>query len=96
MAGDNPCGSGLAREGGVTVNIHAEGYDLFASKLAPTGDLHWIQVLCLTAATKKATFSGRLFHWTQELLTAVDLIKDPAIIEVGLLHSSPVTKGLLH
>ncbi|KAA8736523.1 hypothetical protein FE275_24945 [Pseudomonas koreensis] len=30
------CGSGLARECGVTVNINAECYTAFASKPAPT------------------------------------------------------------
>ncbi|RON64166.1 hypothetical protein BK669_09190 [Pseudomonas fluorescens] len=32
----NQCGSELAREFDVTVNINAECYILFASKLAPT------------------------------------------------------------
>ena len=36
-------------------------------------------------AMKKATTEGRLFH-VRQILLAVDLIKDPAIIEVGLLH----------
>ncbi|TFB35621.1 hypothetical protein E3W21_24970 [Pseudomonas sp. F01002] len=36
----NPCGSGLAREGGVSVNITIECHALFASKLAPTLDLY--------------------------------------------------------
>ena len=33
----NPCRSGLAREGGVTVNIDVGCYGLFAGKPAPTG-----------------------------------------------------------
>ncbi|TBN48408.1 hypothetical protein EYC95_07905 [Pseudomonas sp. BGI-2] len=32
------CGSGLARDSGVTVNLVVECYSAFASKPAPTGD----------------------------------------------------------
>jgi len=34
----NHCGSELARDGGLSVNISVECYGLIASKLAPTGD----------------------------------------------------------
>jgi hypothetical protein len=34
-----PCGSGLARDGGVSVNEDVGSDGLFASKLAPTGIL---------------------------------------------------------
>jgi hypothetical protein len=33
----SPCGSELAREGVVSVDINIESNDAFASKLAPTG-----------------------------------------------------------
>ena len=89
-----PCGSEPARDSGVSGNKFIEWINVIASRLTPTGDLQRTRVLC--SATKKATFSGRLFHWAQELLTAVDLIKNPTIVEVSLLHSPPVTKGLLH
>jgi hypothetical protein len=38
-ATENTCGSGLARECGVSFNINAEGAGLFASKPAPTGSV---------------------------------------------------------
>jgi len=31
-----------------------------------------------------------------QLLTGIDLVKHPTIVEVGLLHGAPVTKGFLH
>jgi len=36
-----PCGSGLARDGGVTINEHAECNDPIAGKPAPTGLCIW-------------------------------------------------------
>src|SRR5450830_948485 len=39
--------------------------------------------------TCSPSFSGR------GLLPAVDLVKHPAIVEVGFLHGAPVAKGLL-
>ncbi|AZO83211.1 hypothetical protein BOO88_13200 [Stutzerimonas stutzeri] len=35
----SPCGSGLARDGGVSVDINFGCHTAFASRLAPTGDV---------------------------------------------------------
>lgn len=58
-----------------------------------------VPMLCVGAISqrhKKGDLIGSPFCRAQELLTAVNLIKDSTIIEVGLLHCPPVTKGLFH
>jgi hypothetical protein len=44
---ESPCGSELAHDSGGSACIDIECAGLFASKLAPTLDLRWAQILCL-------------------------------------------------
>ncbi|APV40931.1 hypothetical protein PFAS1_16835 [Pseudomonas frederiksbergensis] len=57
-----PCGSGLAREGGVSANISAEWETAFASKPAPTG-IAFTRPGC---GTIPATFSHTRIDHTHE------------------------------
>ncbi|AHZ71900.1 binding-protein dependent transport system inner membrane protein [Pseudomonas mandelii JR-1] len=41
-----PCGSEPARESDPSVDINGECQTAFASRLAPTGDLQWLKILC--------------------------------------------------
>jgi len=50
------CGSGLAREGGVSVNINADCHDAFASKPAPTLDSDCLLVFALPDKTAQPLF----------------------------------------
>ncbi|CAI8849426.1 hypothetical protein EMIT048CA2_230030 [Pseudomonas chlororaphis] len=44
LGADAPCGSELARDGGLTVDMGVEWASFIASTLAPTGDWGWAGV----------------------------------------------------
>ncbi|PNB74114.1 hypothetical protein C1X64_11470 [Pseudomonas sp. GW456-E7] len=52
---ENHCGSGLARDDGLTFNLCIECSDLIASKLAPTGSLLGFFTACPPVTQRSTT-----------------------------------------
>ncbi len=98
----SPCGSGLAREGGVPDCIDAGCAGLFASKPAPTFDPCYCQILCPTQfpvgvslLAKAERHPAKILHVPTSSRAGSLLHWVGRVVRFYARHKSPVGAGLL-